>query len=222
MLDSRDVAGTGMVTPRPHKKPWSTRAAAIIRWLHLYLSLLGFTALLFFAITGLTLNHPTWLGADTQRVSEFSGKLEHSWLTLPNITDDPAQSVDRLNVVEHLRAEHGLRGAVSEFRVDDYECLVLFRGPAYAVDVVVNRETGEYSATQTVMGLVAIMNDLHKGRDSGLAWSLVIDASAILTAMVSITGLVLLFWLRRRRWSGLLTTVAGTIVLAAFYLFGVP
>jgi hypothetical protein len=211
-----------MVVPRPRRKSWSTRAAGIIRWLHLYLSLLGFTALLFFAVTGLTLNHPTWLGADTQRMSEFSGQLEHSWLSLPNVTDDPAQSVDRLTIVEHLRDAHGLRGGVTEFRVDDYECLVLFRGPAYAADVVINRENGEYTATQTVMGLVAIMNDLHKGRDSGLAWSLLIDASAILTAMVSITGLVLLFWLRRRRWSGLLTTVAGTIVLAAVYLFGVP
>lgn len=155
-------------------------------------------------------------------MSEYSGQLDQSWLELPNAADDPAQSVDRLAIVEHLRATYGLRGAVTEFRVDDYECLVLFRGPAYSADVVVNRENGEYTATQTVMGLIAIMNDLHKGRDSGRAWSLLIDASAILTAMVSITGLVLLFWLRRRRWSGLLTTVAGTIVLVAFYLFGVP
>jgi len=208
--------------PRPRGKTWSTKLAAAIRWLHIYLSLLGFTALLFFAVTGLTLNHPKWFGADTQRMRDFQGALDRAWLELPNTSEDPALSVDRLAVVEHLRSEHHLRGAVSEFRVDEYECLVIFKGPGYAADVIVNREQATYTATETVMGAVAIINDLHKGRDSGWVWSLVIDASAALTVLVSITGLALLFWLKRRRWSGLLTAVAGTIVLGLLYLWGVP
>ena len=196
--------------------------AAAVRWLHIYLSLLGFTALIFFAATGVTLNHPTWFGADVQRTTNFTGAFDPGLLRLPNSSDDPARSVDQLAVVEHLRSQHRIRGAVSEFRVDDFECLVLFKGPGYAADVVINREKGTYTATQNAMGAVAIINDLHKGRDSGWVWSLVIDASAALTILVSVTGLVLLFWLKRRRSSGLITAVVGTIILGLLYLFGVP
>ena len=70
--------------------------------------------------------------------------------------------------------------------------------------------------------LVAVMNDLHKGRDSGSTWSWVIDISAVLMTLVSATGLVLLLYLKRRRLSGLVTGVVGTIIIVLIYLFAVP
>lgn len=224
------------VVVRPTGKTWSTRFAAAVRWLHIYVSLLGFTALVFFAVTGITLNHPTWFGVDAQRITNAEGTLPHDWLHLPDMSGKPpaeaesaeaveidyARQIDRLAVVEHLRATHGLRGAVSEFRVDEYECMVLFKGPGYAADVIVDRATGKYSVTQTRMGAVAIINDLHKGRDSGWVWSLVIDVSALLTVFVSVTGVVLIFYLRRKRLSGIITAVVGTILFAAIYWLWVP
>src|SRR5262245_16849570 len=59
--------------PARRTKSFSTQFAAAVRWLHIYVSLLGFTALIFFAVTGVTLNHPTWFGADASRVTEFTG-----------------------------------------------------------------------------------------------------------------------------------------------------
>ena len=53
------------------------------------------------------------------------------------------------------------------------------------------------------MGTVAILNDLHKGRDTGPYWSLFIDAISLVTAFVSLTGLILIFYLRRKRLSGI-------------------
>ncbi len=72
------------------------------------------------------------------------------------------------------------------------------------------------------MGLMALMNDLHKGRDSGTAWSWVIDISALLMVFVSVTGFILIFYLRRKRMSGVLTAVAGTVLLGLVYYFWVP
>ncbi|MCA9104533.1 MAG: PepSY-associated TM helix domain-containing protein, partial [Planctomycetales bacterium] len=40
----------------------------MVRWVHLYLSMVGFAALFFFSVTGLTLNHPTWLGASEEHM----------------------------------------------------------------------------------------------------------------------------------------------------------
>lgn len=225
----------GAGVTRKTGKTLYSRIASAVRWLHIYVSLLGFTALIFFAITGITLNHPTWFGADLQTITEFDGVMQLKWLqasprdsVLQVIEPDAATSldesrlIDRLSVVEHLRDTHQIRGAVAEFRTDEQECTIIFKGPAYAADVYVDRTSGVYQGTLTKMGLVALMNDLHKGRDSGAVWSWVIDVSALLMIFVSITGLVLVFYLKRKRRSGVLTAVAGTILLAVFYFLWVP
>jgi len=52
---------------------------------------------------------------------------------------------------------------------------LLLAPPGYTADVFLDRATGTYDSTETRMGFVALMNDLHKGRDSGRVWSWVID-----------------------------------------------
>lgn len=222
--------------PVRRKKPrtLSHQFAAAVRWLHIYISLFSFTALVFFGLTGITLNHPTWFGAEAQQMTEHEGEIKPEWLPPPpetpaaQATDGDADAsaveagVDKLAIAEHLRAMHGLRGAVSEFRIDERECLILFKGPAYSADVVVDRETRRYRATVTQLGAVALMNDLHKGRDSGGSWSILIDIVSILTVFLSITGLVLIFYLRRKRLSGLITAAVGTVVIIAVAIWLVP
>jgi hypothetical protein len=198
------------------------RFFAAIRWLHIYLSMLGFVALAFFSVTGITLNHPTWFGAAANRVDEHQGHMSTQWLGANATSADDAAAVDKLAVAEFLRSEHRLRGAVTEFRVDEAECLVTFKGPGYAADAFIDRATGRYDLTVSQQGPVAILNDLHKGRDSGRSWSLVIDLSALLMLVSSITGLVLLLSLKRRRTAGLLTAVVGMAVLVAVYVWLVP
>src|SRR5690606_24555320 len=92
----------------------------------------------------------------------------------------------------------------------------IFKGPGYAADATIDRESGSYQMTESLHGAVAVMNDLHKGRDSGKVWSAVIDITALLTIFVSLTGVVLVLYIRRKRNSGVITAVAGTIVLLVF------
>lgn len=229
--------------PRPSKRSLSTRFAAAVRWLHIYVSLLAFAALVFFGITGITLNHPDWFGANAERVNEFEGTIDAKWLNDLSVADADAVAagdetnstegivadataaggvVQKLEIAEYLRATHRLKGAVSEFRVDDYECLVLFKGPGYSADVVIDRETARYTVRETLLGVVAVMNDLHKGRDTGSAWSVVIDVVSLVTVFVSLTGLLLIFYIRRKRMAGLLTTLAGTVLLVVLAIYFVP
>jgi hypothetical protein len=131
-----------------------------------------------------------------------------------------SEQVRRLEVVEFLRKAHAIRGALADFKVDETECTVTFKGPGYSADAFIDRETGTYQLTESSHGLVAILNDLHKGRDTGVAWSVLIDASAVLMTLISLTGLVLLFYLKRRRIPGLAVSAIGAIViLAVVYLF---
>lgn len=184
-----------------------SRLAAVARWLHIYLSMFGFAALLLFSITGLTLNHPNWFAGESRRT--LQGEMQLSWLASGEAT--PA----RLEIVEHLRSAHGISGAVSDFTADERECLVAFKGPGYAADVFIDRTTGRYDGTEIRHGTIALLNDLHKGRHTGNVWSWVIDFSAIGMVLISVTGFVLLFFIRRRRRSGLVIALIGLIAVAA-------
>ena len=220
-------AGRSAEQSQPVRRRLSVRTAAVIRWLHIYVSMFGLAAVLFFSVTGLTLNHPDWFGELERRVSA-RGQMAPEWLR-PDVPvgssaaeTDESQPVAKLEIVEYLRRAHGVRGAVAEFRVDDSECTVTFKGPGYAADAFIDRESGRYDLTQTIHGFVAVINDLHKGRDTGKAWSAVIDVSAIGLVIISLTGLVLLFYLKRKRVSGLLVIVGGAVAVGAVVLFLAP
>lgn len=205
----------GPTKPAPASRGPAFRGPAIMRWLHLYLSMVSFGLVLFFAITGLTLNHADWFD-DASRTTELTGRVPTSWV---NPTD--TARIDKLALVEYLRTTHGIRGAVSDFRIDDRECSLSFRGPGYTADAFVERQTGTYRLTETRLGLVAVLNDLHKGRDTGRAWVWVIDAAAGFMTLVSATGLLLLLFMKKRRISGLwwLLIGAGLSMLAYWLIF---
>lgn len=86
----------------------------------------------------------------------------------------------------------------------------------------IQRETGAYEITEMQMGLTALINDLHKGRDTGPVWSVVIDVSAILMSVVSLSGLALIWFVRRRRVSGLVWAGVGALISVVAYLRWVP
>lgn len=196
---------------------WRRRAAAASQWLHVYLSMASFAILAFFAITGLTLNHAEAFTARRSITTQGRGTLAAEWVRVT-----ASGSVARFEITEHLRRQHGFRGAVGEFRTDDSQCAVSFRGPGYSADVFVNRGDGSYEYSETRMGAVAVLNDLHKGRDSGSAWSFVIDLSAVLMTLVSVTGLGLLLFLKRRRARGLAAALLGAVASWVVYLAWVP
>jgi hypothetical protein len=63
---------------------------------------------------------------------------------------------------------------------------------------------------------------VHKGRDSGHAWSLLIDASAVVMSLISLSGLVLLLFFRRRRAAGLAVAIGGALLCYLIYQLRVP
>ena len=184
--------------------------------LHTYLSMVSFSILLFFAVTGITLNHQDrMLGAP--RVARLSGQL-----AAETVAPAAGPALDRARIVGQLLAAHRLKGYVSDFRVDDDTVAVSFKGPGYAADAFIDRKTARYDLTETRMGLVAIVNDLHKGRDSGAVWKTVIDISAGLLTFISLTGLILLYYIHKHRLAGVILLVAGAALAGMLYMMGVP
>ena len=191
---------------------WKRQIMILSRWLHIYLSMASFGILFFFAVTGFTLNHADWF-AKQQHTVTVRGAMDPKYL---------GKDVAKLDVVEHLRNTHGIHGAVADFRVEDSDSSVSFKGPGYAADILIDRASGRYEMTETRMGFFAVINDLHKGRDSGKAWALIIDISAVLMTLVSLTGLLLILFMQKKRLSGLLALAAGAVLCYLAYVAFVP
>ena len=201
------------------KKRTKNRFAALIRWIHIYVSMLGLAVTLFFSITGITLNHADWFFGNTENAITIEGSLSD---TLMIQLRDPQSTDAKLDIAEYFRATHRLGGAVTEFTIDEFQSVAAFAGPGYSADVFINNETGGYEITEFRQGFVAIINDLHKGRDTGTVWSWVIDLSAAIMCVISASGLALLFWLKRRRIKGLWTMAVGTVAAIVIYWWAVP
>src|SRR5215510_4506903 len=181
---------------------WKKRVVTFARWSHIYLSMVSFAILLFFAATGLTLNHQEWF-AKQQRTMTYKGAMDRAWL---------GKDVAKLEIVEHLRRSNGVKAGLGDFRIDEAQISISFKGPGYTADTFIDRATGSYEMTETRMGWGAVINDLHKGRDAGRVWGKLIDAAAVFMTAVSVTGLTLIFFLAKWRRSGLIILGAGAVV----------
>ena len=176
--------------------------------------MVSFAVVLFFSFTGLTLNHPTWFGGDKQVIVKNKGKLNVKWVS--------TKEVAKLEIVEFLRKTYQVKGAVSEVRIDDYEVSISLKGPAYSCDVFIKREDGTYEISEVKMGIMAVMNDLHKGRDSGKGWAWIIDISAVFLILVSLSGLILLCFIKKKRVAGFIMGAVGLLICYLIYLIFVP
>jgi len=193
------------------------RLAGLSRWLHIYLSMVSFTILLFFAVSGLTLNHADWFTTGKEVVTKDSGIVNLKWIKVADTS-----KINKLQLVEFLRNKHEVKGALNDFRIEEQELSLTFNGPGYVADAFIDRETGKYELSVTRMGVVAVINDLHKGRDSGKAWSWIIDISAVLMTLVSISGIILICFIKKKRLSGFIIAAAGTLICYLIYKFLVP
>ena len=178
---------------------------------HIYVSMAGFTLVLLFAITGLTLNH--------QDFGLSNPDITTKTISLPA---ELLESPDQAAVSSYLQETLGVRSPVTDYREDESEIQVIFAAPGKRTLVTINRSerTGEVEAENR--GILGRLDDLHKGFDAGTAWYWIIDFSAILLTVSSLTGMVTLFSLRTRRKSGFIVGAIGVVTVVAVYLVCVP
>jgi hypothetical protein len=201
---------------KPQRPVWEKRTASFSRWLHIYLSMISFIILLFFAVTGLTLNHAEWFDGKEQ-VKKINGKVQLKWVKVKDTA-----AIAKLEIVQFLKHNHHIKGDISDFIIDDNQCTLSFKGPGYSADAFIDRNNGEYKLTETSLGIVAVMNDLHKGRDAGKKWSYLIDVCAIFMSLLSLTGIVMICFMKKKRFTGFVLAAAGAVICFLVYYFLVP
>jgi hypothetical protein len=179
--------------------------------LHIYLSMAGFTLVLLFAITGLTLNHDDF-GFSQPTITKLT-------IALPaDLLDHP----DRAALGRRLQQMLAVRSPITDYREDPDQIQVTFAAPGRRTVVTVDRaqRTGEVEAE--TRGLLGKLDDLHKGFDSGAVWYWIIDLAAILLTLSALTGMVTLVSLRARRRSGFIVAALGIFSIVTVYLIWVP
>lgn len=186
---------------------------AFCRTVHIYLTMLGLLVMLLFGITGFTINHEEWFGG-----RNAASMTEHTGTVPPELI---AQR-DYLRIVEHLRQTLKIRGAMENFADDFADLAITFKQPGEVWDITVEKSTGQVSARSEQYGFVAIINNLHRGRYTGTAWSWVIDISALLIVLACLTGFVLWLALPRRKKLGILYLAVGTLATMVVIYFFVP
>lgn len=197
--------------------PAYRRVLKAARLVHVYLTLFGLALILFFAVTGFMLNHEAWFGTEEPHVREAEGKLP---IALVQANED--KPLDKLAIVETLRRDFGIAGAMDSFHESESDVEVIFIRPGQRVVAEIQRETGEVRVNFQTSGFAAVLMDLHKGKSSGAAWSLVIDGVSIALLVIALTGFVLWTSLRSRGKWGAAALLAGLGLGLGIYFLLVP
>src|SRR5262245_43740986 len=101
------------------------------RTFHIYATLTGLLLILFFAVTGFILNHEDWFHLNEPT------RHESKALTPTRLLAD----LDKLGVVEYLRSQCGVTGAVDAFDTDDDAIKVVFKSPGRQTDALIQRQS---------------------------------------------------------------------------------
>jgi hypothetical protein len=182
-------------------KKWS-------RTIHIYISMLGLLAVIFFSVTGIMLNHEEWFGFAEPHIVKKEGAIPEAMATQP----------DKLVIVEKLRKDFAATGALDSFEIEDDHLTVSFKSPGRHTDATIQRADGHAEVSLESHGFSGRFVDLHRGTDAGPGWRFIIDATAVLLLITCGTGLLL--WCLVPKWRPLgLTAVAVSVIVCAIVYF---
>lgn len=189
-----------------------------MRWLHVYTSMISLLLVLFFGLTGITLNHPDWtFGDDPERITD-TGTLPAA--IVPGDATAESTDIDFLAVSEYARNELGVHGAVGDYGVSGTDASITYQAAGYLANLSFDTTTGAYELVVDQQGFVGVMNDLHKGRDTTSSWGWVIDAAAVFLVVVALTGLCIQLLYRKRRRNALALAGAFSVVAVVLMVIG--
>lgn len=184
------------------------------RLIHVYVSMALLTLLLFFSVTGITLNHPEWFSDVKPDVKESEQTLDMAYLVAPPLSP---QQIDVVIQQVEQRLNLSLKQAEIESHVD--ELYISIKQAGANTSVAIDLTTGELFYEHTDYGWWALLNDLHKGRNTSVLWRWVLDLSSLLFIVFAVSGFILAMPQRRfsRTFTVSLSTTVGVIVATAMF-----
>lgn len=162
----------------------------LYRW-HWISSAACLVGMLLFASTGITLNNAAHIES-LPNVSTKTATVPAA--LLPLIQTDPADDKAPLPaaIADWIEDAISVELSVAAGEWSDAEVYVSLPRPGGDAWLVIDRVSGDVNYELTDRGWVSYLNDLHKGRNTGTAWSWFLDVFSIAALVFSITGLFML------------------------------
>ena len=161
----------------------------VVNWsrtIHIYLSIILFVTLVFFSVTGITLNH----------VELFTAEPEITEITVDVLPVLPLDELGRIApspvLADFLSSEFDIDMAQVTLTQDDDFLFVDYRAPGSTVFIEIDLALAQAFGEKTDYGFIAILNDLHKARDTTVLWNWLLDISSVLLIVFSLAGFILL------------------------------
>lgn len=187
----RPHPATEGVRVRAVRKPFRGAVSRQLRLWHWVSSALCLGGLLFFTVTGITLNHASDI--------EAAPSIEEKRLTVPPGHLDALRAAASAKaatlpepLAEWLEGQLGAAVAGKTIEWSPGEAYIALPRPGGDAWVAIGTRLGEVTFESASRGPVSYLNDLHKGRNTGPAWRFVIDGFAVACLVFAVTGLLLL------------------------------
>ena len=164
-------------------------------WISSAICLVG---MLLFALTGITLNHAGQIEA-TPRTTARTATVPAALLEALPATNGEVKQPLPPGLRDWIARELGVTAGEREAEWSRDEIYLPLPRPGGDAWISIDRETGEARHEVTTRGWISYLNDLHKGRNTGAAWSLFLDVFAVACFVFCLTGLFLLHMHARGR-----------------------
>lgn len=185
--DDRKVSRMELKTSRQRARWLKT----LHQW-HWVSSALCLVGMLLFALTGITLNHASQIEARPRVQTRQAALPEPLRAELKKRDGEDAGAPLPPAVQDWLRAQFGVHAQGREAEWSEEDIYLSLPRPGGDAWLRIDRATAEVEYERTDRGWIAYLNDLHKGRHTGLAWSWFIDIFAVACLVFCITGLLIL------------------------------
>jgi hypothetical protein len=149
--------------------------------------------LILFSITGFTLNHAGAIKAQpkvTTTTAQLPAALLKELRQVAAATETP--HVLPRQVARWLHRQMAVRPAAGKAEWSEDEIYISLPRPGGDAWLTIDLASGAVTHELTDRGWISFLNDLHKGRNAGAAWSLFIDVFAFAALTFAVTGLFLL------------------------------
>jgi len=167
------------------------------------------TLMIFFSVTGITLNHPEWFDDNHANIVEADFIAPAKFLRPKNKGD----------LLRFLLNENHLNGNRISIERDENELFITDKGPGTYRSLTIDLTSGEAFLETTDYGYWALFNDLHKGRNSGDFWRFIIDLSAVLMIVFSLSGFILALAQRRINRTIGVSILSSLLVLSIYFIW---
>ena len=199
------------MAPAPQPRPARNLYRTMREW-HGYVSAFAFLWMLFFAVTGILLNHPGLLRADAPPLASRTIALSPAEVAAIRAAPKPAE-----RLVATIGAKTKLKGALTSGDVVGDEIFARMQGAGGTSDVRASLAAGTAEVTVEARPALAVLNELHRGELAGSAWRLMIDIAAGSLIVAAVAGFILFFSLRfRLRTVLILVGVSAAVATAVF------